>query len=477
MDLSRRAVLGAAAAAALAPAVTQFAGAAPAVALDSAAPDWVGLDRAVTGAVYRPGSTGYGTSKLIFNTRYDGATPLAVVRPTNQADIQQTVAFARRYGLRISPRNGGHSYVGASAASGTIVLDLRGMAWAPSFNGSSVQVYAGSTLYPVKAALAARGLAIPTGTCPTVGVAGLTTGGGIGVESRRWGMTCDRVTSMTVVTGTGAALRISDATHPDLFWALRGGGGGSAAIVTSLTFAAHRATSKGTFRLVFPSSAGVAVMTGWARWAQETWLGRWANVHLDALGTGGVQVTVVGSTEAGDERAAAAALVSAIGVRPSSAGYQQLSYLAAVRYFGGGSTSARQPFAAGSEVLPRMNTSVAQALLGTVRARSAAGARGAAIIDPLTGGPTWRGAAATAFPWRSHLATVQWYVGGSNYTSAYRWIGQAHAALAPYSVGGYVNYLEAGTSMGRYLAGNLTRWRSVRTSYDPDGVLAAPIAV
>ena len=473
MEFSRRSLLGATTGAAFGAMVGRPA---PVAALASAAPDWTALDRAVSGPVYRPGSSGYGSSKLIFNTRYDGATPLAVVRPVAQADIQQTVAFARRYGLKISPRSGGHSYVGASAASGTIVLDLRGMAWGPTITGTSAQVFTGSTLYPVKAALAARGLAIPTGTCPTVGVTGLTTGGGIGVESRRWGMTCDRVTSMTVVTGAGAALRISASAQPDLFWALRGGGGGSAAIVTSLTFATHSATAKGTFRLTFPSSAGVAVLNGWARWAASTGLGRWANVHVNALGNGGISISVVGSTEAGDERAGAAALVSAIGVRASSASYQQLAYLSAVRYFGGGTTSTRQPWSAGSDVLRGMNTAVASALLGTMRARSAAGGTGSAIIDPLTGAVSTPSATATAFPWRDHLATVQWYVGGTNYTSAYRWIGQAHAALAPYSAGGYVNYLEAGTSMGRYLAGNLARWRSVRSTYDPAGVLAAPIA-
>lgn len=228
MNISRRTALGAAAAGALAPALSV-----PGTALASAAPDWAALDRAVTGPVYRPGSTGYGSSKLVFNTRYDGRTPLAVVRPSGQADIQQTLSFARRYGLKVSPRAGGHSYVGASAASGTIILDLRGLAWATSISGSSATVYAGSTLYPVKAALAARGLAIPAGTCPTVGAAGLTTGGGLGVESRRWGLTCDRVTSMTVVTGAGAALRISPSAHAELFWALRGGCGADRGLTRS----------------------------------------------------------------------------------------------------------------------------------------------------------------------------------------------------------------------------------------------------
>lgn len=468
MSVSRRAVLGAAVAA---PVV-----AAPSAALASASPDWAALDRAVTGPVYRPGSTGYSTSKLIFNTRYDGATPLAVVRAASQSDMQQTLAFARRYGLKVAVRAGGHSYIGASAASGTIVLDLRGYSSAPVVSGSSVTVPSGSTLYPVKAALAARGLAIPTGTCPTVGAAGLTTGGGIGVESRAWGLTCDRVTSMTVVTGNGAALRISSLSHPELFWALRGGGGGNGAIVTSMTFLAHRAAGKGTFRLTFPASAGVAVLLGWARWVQSTALGRWCNVRLNALGNGAISISIVGSTEVGDERAAASSLIAAIGVRATSASYQQLSYLGAVRYFGGGSTSARQAWSAGSDVLRSMNSSVASALLGSVRVRSVAGGTGVAILDPLTGAVSRPAVGATAFPWRDHLATVQWYVGGSGYTSASNWIAQAHSAVRPYSSGGYVNYLEPGTSMSRYLGANHARWRAARAAYDPSGVLKASIA-
>lgn len=471
MSISRRTVLGASTGVLAASAVT------PGIALASAAPDWAALDRAVTGPVYRPGSSGYASSKLIFNTRYDGATPLAVVRPTGQADIQQTVLFAHRYGLRVSARTGGHSYVGASAASGTIIIDMRGMGWNARLNGTSATVYGGSTLYPVKSVLATKGRAIPTGTCPTVGAAGLSTGGGIGIESRKWGLTCDRITGMTVVTGSGVALAISATSHSDLFWALRGGGGGNGAIVTGMTFATHAATGKGTFLLKFSSGYGRSVLTGWARWMASTASTRWANVHVSSLANGSISISVVGVSELGDERAAASSLTSAIGVRPYSASYQQLSYMGAVRYFGGGTTSARQPWSAGSDILAGMSTGAANAILGTVRARSAAGGGGVAIIDPLTGAVSSLAASATAFPWRNHVASIQWYVGGSGYSSASRWISQAHTAVRSYSSGGYVNYLEAGTSMSRYLGGNYSRWRSVRAAYDPSGVIAAPITV
>ncbi|NHN56305.1 FAD-binding oxidoreductase [Calidifontibacter sp. DB0510] len=435
----------------------------------STGPDWTGLARAMAGPVYLPGSSQYASSKLVFNTRFDAARPLAVVRPANQADIQQVVAFARRYGLHLSPRAGGHSYVGASAAAGRIALDLRGYAWPTTVSGSTATVYAGSTLYAVKSALAARGLAVPTGTCPTVGAAGLTLGGGIGVESRAHGLTCDRLVAMTVVTGTGQALRVSASSHADLFWALRGGGGGAGAIVTSLSYATHPATAKGIFRLTFPVTA--AVLTGWARWMSTTARSRWAGVHVDSDLRGGVRLSILGVTNAGDERAAAASLISTIGVKATSASYRSGSYLDAVVYLGGGTTSPRQPFIAGSDVLAALSTTTAETILGAVRARSRAGAGGSALLDPLTGAVGDIASAATAFPWRDHVASLQWYTGGSAYESAVRWIGDSRRALGTASRGGYLNYLESGDPLSRYLAGNTNRRQQIMRAYDPYAVM------
>lgn len=150
--------------------------------------DWIAFARTLTGPVLLPGTSAYTSAKHVFDLRYDGSTPVAVVQVASQSDIQKSMAFAARYGLQVTARSGGHSYVGASAANGTMVLDTRHYAGI-SYNAASTTttVFSGANLYAVHSALAAHGRSIPTGTCPTVGTPGLTLGGGLGVDSRAYG--------------------------------------------------------------------------------------------------------------------------------------------------------------------------------------------------------------------------------------------------------------------------------------------------
>lgn len=430
--------------------------------------DWIAFARTVKGPVDLPGTTQYNETKLIFDTRFDSSRPAAVMVVERVSDIARAMHFAGQFDLQVSPRGGGHSYVGASAANGTLVLDqrpLHGVQYDPV--SRTVLVSAGASLYAVKAHLAAYGRGIPTGTCPTVGSAGLTLGGGLGVESRRHGLTCDRLTEVHLVLPTGEWIAANASQHSDVFWALRGGGGGNIGVVTALRFATHAVSQQGIFTLTFASSAAVPVMTGWARWIRSTSRARWAGVHIDATGRGSLHVSILGVTTAGDERAAAASLQHTIGVTPTAAGYRRMSYLDSVIYLGGGTTSPRQSFTAGSDILPAVDTATASAIARTVTSRSRAGLGGSALLDPLTGAVADPARTATAFPWRDHTASLQWYVGGGSSVSARDWIAEGHRQLAYHSVGGYVNYLEAGQLPDRYFAGNLARLAAVRRRYDP----------
>lgn len=472
--LTRRGVLGAGIGGLALLTSTGNAQAAPALIGVQAAPtaaDWRALAKQLSGAVQLPGSSAYNSGKLLFDTAYDGSRPAAVVRVRGQADIQRTVQFAAAHGMRVSARSGGHSYVGASAANGTIVVDLRSLAGTTPDTGSgTVRVLAGTGLYSVHKTLAAVGRSIPTGTCPTVGVAGLTLGGGLGVDTRAYGLTCDRLVSATAVLADGRAVTASPSSHADLFWAFQGGGGGANALATSFTFRTHAASSRGIFSLSFPSSRATTVLTRWASWLARQPGYRWTNGHLDAQGNGGVAVRIVGVTKAGDERAAAASLISAVGVSPSRSSYRTLGYLAAVQYLGGGTTSPRQGFCAGTDVLRSLSTGAANALLGAVAARSRAGRYGSALLDPLDGVAGARATSASAFPYRDHAFSVQWYVSTSSAAgrnSARSWIASGHRALGSASSGGYVNYLEADQPASRYFGPNLSRLHQVRNTYDP----------
>lgn len=240
----------------------------------------------------------------------------------------------------------GHSYVGGSAANGTIVIDMRQLARVTQ-SGSTATVEAGAGLCAVHAALSPKGLTVPTGTCPTVGTSGYTLGGGIGTESRSFGLTCDQLQSLQFVLPDGSAVTGSASSNSDLCWAARGGSSTVPGIVTSMKFATHAATDRGTFRLTFPAASASSVAAGWGRWLNSADRAWWANVHLDLQGSV-LSPSVVGVTPAGQERSAAAALIRAIGVSPSTSAYKSRSYLATVQYLGGGITSPRTSFVGGS---------------------------------------------------------------------------------------------------------------------------------
>jgi FAD/FMN-containing dehydrogenase len=194
----------------------------------------------VSGPVIGRSSAAYGQARLVYNERYDGIRPLGVVQPVSVADVRQTVDWSRRTGVPIAIRSGGHSYAGYSTGGG-LVLDLgrlRSIHLAPSGHAT---VGAGARLIDVEAALAARGRAIPAGSCATVGIGGLALGGGVGFASRKLGTTSDNVVSLGIVTADGRYRTCSAREHADLYWACRGGGGGNFGVVTHFELRTHPA--------------------------------------------------------------------------------------------------------------------------------------------------------------------------------------------------------------------------------------------
>ena len=173
---------------------------------------WADLQARMTGQLLLPGASGYDTARLSANPRYDGTRPAAVARCMSAADVAAVVTFAREQRLAFSVRSGGHSYAGYSTGT-DLVLDLSAMGGA-HVAGSSMRVGAGARLVDVYGAAAAAGRGIAAGSCPTVGVAGLTLGGGVGVLSRAWGLTCDAVTSYQLVTADGRVREVTAATDP-----------------------------------------------------------------------------------------------------------------------------------------------------------------------------------------------------------------------------------------------------------------------
>jgi FAD binding domain len=156
---------------------------------DPIASGWGPLASAIGGQVIQPDGPQFASAKQVFNTNYNGLSPAVVVVPTSPADVQKAMAFAAANNLKVAPRSGGHSYIGASTASGTMVLDLRQLPGGINYDAASGQVTVtpATSLYAMHQTLAAAGRGIPTGTCPSVGASGHALGGGLGAHSRhRW---------------------------------------------------------------------------------------------------------------------------------------------------------------------------------------------------------------------------------------------------------------------------------------------------
>jgi FAD/FMN-containing dehydrogenase len=197
------------------------------------------LRSVVSGRVVGDGEPGFDEGRAVWNAMID-RRPLAVVRAAGVFDVAPTIAFARRRGLDLAIRGGGHNVAGNGTVEGGIVLDMGGLAAVSVDPGAgSVRVEAGATLGDVDAATEQHGLVVPIGVVSGTGIAGLTLGGGVGWLTRRYALTCDNLLEVELVTADGDILVASETHNPDLFWALKGGGG-NFGVVTAFTFRAYR---------------------------------------------------------------------------------------------------------------------------------------------------------------------------------------------------------------------------------------------
>ena len=190
------------------------------------------------GEILLPSDGAYESARKIWNAMID-KHPAVIARCATTSDVVRGVNFARDNGLLLAVRGGGHNIAGNALCDDGLVIDLSKMKAArvdPASRRATIE--GGATLADLDAATQAHGLATPTGINSTTGIAGLTLGGGFGWLSRKYGMTVDNLESAEVVTAAGEVVRTSATEHPDLFWALRGGGG-NFGVVTRFEFRLH----------------------------------------------------------------------------------------------------------------------------------------------------------------------------------------------------------------------------------------------
>jgi FAD/FMN-containing dehydrogenase len=455
----------------------------------SGPPPWNVLAASLTGSLVLPADAAYAGDALLYNEVFAPA-PAAIAYCASTTDVQRCIGFVRQHGLELAARSGGHSYGGYSTSPG-LVVDVSPLnTVAPGAGGgATATVGAGTPLIDVYSQLGAQGSLLPGGSCPTVGIAGLTLGGGIGVFGRAYGMTCDQIVALTVVTADGTARVCSPDANADLYWASQGGGGGNFGIVTSFTFRVQPIPDITLFTLEWPWAAASEVLDAWLHWMASAPSEAWANCQLLPAAANGsiMKVTGVyaGSTTAA--QSALAPLLQAVGRPPSDQFVGPETYLNAMLIEAGCEgtpvaqcTSARYPFVAKSSYIDApLPASGTAAVLAASEALAAAvpGAGGGIVFDGYGGAINRVAPGATAFVHRSAVACAQYSVTygsapppSATVTAAQDWLGQTHGAFAPYATGSYQNYIDP-TLVGwaeAYYGANLPRLQSVKAHYDPD---------
>ncbi len=201
--------------------------------------DVSGFAQRIKGTVHRPGEVAYDEACRIWNAMIE-RRPAVVVRPAENIDVEEAIAFAKARALPLSVRGGGHNVGGAALSEKGVTIDmsqLRGVSVNPAT--MLVRVQPGATWKDVDGATQPYGLVVPSGIISATGVAGLTLGAGFGWTSRKFGFTADNLVAAEVVCADGKTRRASADENVDLFWALRGGGG-NFGVVMSFEFRAHR---------------------------------------------------------------------------------------------------------------------------------------------------------------------------------------------------------------------------------------------
>ncbi len=470
--------------------------------------DWTALGHDLSGRLVRPGDAAYTVSKRLFDPRFDSLHPAGVAYCRNPHDVATCLAFVRKFGVPVAARCGGHSYAGWSSTSGLIV-DVTSMAGV-NVSGSTATVGAGTHLIDFYNGLDAHGRAVPGGSCPTVGIAGLTLGGGIGVVSRAYGLTSDNVQSLQIVTADGQVRTCNASTNADLFWACRGGGGGNFGVVTSFTFTTHPAGEIVLFFLSWPWSQAARVISAWQSWAPHAPDALWSNVHLAAAPGGSVPTIEVGGTYLGSINAAAAQLeklYAAAGSHPSSPFMETTSWLHAMlveagcasltvnqchlpTQTSGGRLSRASEYAKSDFFTKPLSSQGIGTLLSGVetfqRAGGAPGASGGIAFDALGGAVNRVAPGATAFVHRNALFQAQytttWPVGSAAVpvSRQHAWQQSFWQSMRPYASGqAYQNYIDPALTNWRqaYYGANYTRLTQVKARYDPDRVFTFPQAV
>jgi FAD/FMN-containing dehydrogenase len=457
------------------------------------------LDASIEGEVILPDSPTYGSVTKPAWVQYENVRPEAVVRCRTPTDVAESIAVARRLGWEVTPRGGGHCFAGRSATRG-LLIDLSEMSSVVASDGIAT-VGAGARLGEIEAGLARDELAIPAGSCPAVGIAGLTLGGGLGILGRTYGLTSDQLVQARVVLADGRIVECDERRDEGLFWALRGAGAGQFGVVTSCAFRTVPAPAMTCFKLRWPQAQAAGLLEAWQSWApsapEELAASLLLNVPADPEQPPTTTLFGASLGAKDDTERVLDEMVGRAGADPTCVSIEQLQYTAAKRYLWDNAPGA-EPSAAGSagpDPRPALAFSKSEffrrelppeaiaAFVDQLAAGRAPGQARELDFTPWGGAYTRLAPEATAFPHRrerfllKHAVSLDTDASTHRRNAAQYWLKRSWELVHPWGSGGaFPNFAEPGLTdlATSYYGANRQRLLRIKAQYDAENRFRSP---
>ena len=444
---------------------------------------WRDLGAALEGEVVLPGSPRYEEARKPQIPRFHDVRPQAIVLCRTPEDVVEAIAFARRAGIELAVRSGGHDFAGRSSGPG-MVLDLTPMHSLEVSDGLAI-VGPGFRLGDLYAALAHYEVTIPGGCGVTVGIGGQALGGGLGLLGRSRGLTSDQLVAAEVVLADGRVVECDEQRHEDLFWALRGAGAQGLGVVTRLTLRTVAEPAATSFHLEWPYERASGLIAAWQEWSPTGPDGLAASLLVTVSGEAGADPVVhLFGSMIGRETEAAALLdefVSVAGADPASSErahmrYGSLKNHLADRGPGDQEDEDGRPYMKSEFFREPLPSAAIEALVELfVRGRRPGEAR---KLDFMPWGGAYNRVppAATAFVHRDarfqlkHAAVVEPQASTAATQAAHRWVTGSWALVHPWGSGRvFPNFADPDLEdwAHAYFGSNYDRLVRLKARYDP----------
>ena len=431
--------------------------------------------KGLTGQIVTPGHPGYNQARQEYNKAIE-AYPSIIVYCCTPSDAAQAVLWSKERGMRLRIRSGGHNYEGYSTGTGKLVIDTTLMNDIKiNCMDDTVEVQAGVRLLPLYEALYECGYGFPGGTCPSVAISGLVLGGGIGLSTRYLGLTADSLMGAEMIDADGNLLTVNHECHPELFWALRGAGGGNFGVVTSYKFQLEKVDKLTLVQLRWDHNepARIEFLRVWQEWLPrlDCRMSSFSGIYKR-----GAWVNAFFYGYPDEARRILEPLLHIPGI--TMANIEYVSFIDAVTTIGAMYPEREAFQAAGRFVQRRFMQCELEKLIDIVD-RAPSDRASSIRVYSLGGAVRDTAASATAFRGRQAdyiMAITSSWESPEAEAAHIAWVKACFYSIYPMTCGSYVNFPYSQTPHYRqaYYGEYLGRLQQVKQEYDPHNVFSFP---